>query len=340
MPSNLAYLETRLSGGATNTNPAKSLGGPMSSERVLSQAATAPTTITGVTINDAAGNAEGAGTLTYTYHATAPTLKWTPPSGSAGIAVNVSTNSRYALQGASNGGLLFVTVVAASLPSSSQTNTITIAGIANEVWDDVSKAEALAGDTEYRCLYLYNAHSTDTMASGLLWRHTDTAGQDVLSLELDPAGVGNGSTTGVATGCLEATKVVSGATWTGGVATYTTSTAHGYTSGDLVKTASVTPSGYNVTGIATVTGASTFTIPVAVDPGAFSVAGTVARYSEGTAPTGVTFSSNAVSEASALVVGDLTTLQAYAYWQKRVVPAQTTTPTPLNTSRIGTRFYI
>jgi hypothetical protein len=338
--SSLGYLETRLSGGATNTNAAKSLGGPMSSQRVLSQSATAPTTITGVTIDDAAGNAEGAGTLTYTYSATVPSLRWTPPSGSAGTAITVSSNGKYALQGASNGGLLFVTVVAASLPSSNQTNTITIANLANKVWDDVSKAEALAGDTEYRCLYLFNAHTTDTMADVRVWRHTDTAGQDVLSLELDPAGVGNGSTTGVAAGCLESTKVVSGVTWSGGVATYTTGSAHGYTTGDLVKTAGITPAGYNQTGLATVTGASTFTMVLAADPGAFSVAGTVARYSEGTAPSGVTFSSNAVSESSSLVVGDLAPLTGYAYWQKRVVPAQTTTPTPLNTSRIGLRAYI
>ena len=91
-------------------------------------------------------------------------MRWTPPSGAAGSCVNVASNGKYAIQGASNGGLLFVTVVAASLPSSSQSNTITITSIANEVWDDVSKAEALAGDTEYRCLYLYNAHTTDTMA--------------------------------------------------------------------------------------------------------------------------------------------------------------------------------
>ena len=340
MPSNLAYLETRLSGGATNTNPAKSLGGPMSSERVLSQAATAPTTITGVTIDDAAGNALGAGTLTYTFSATAPTLRWTPPSGAAGSSVNVASNGKYAIQGASNGGLLFVTVVAASLPSSSQSNTITITSIANEVWDDVSKAEALAGDTEYRCLYLYNAHTTDTMADPRIWRHTDTDGQDVLTLELDPAGVGNGVTTGVAAGALQATKVVSGVTWSGGVATYTTSTSHGYSTGDLVKTAGITPAGYNQTGLATVTSATVFTMVLAVDPGAFSVAGTVARYDEASAPAGVTFSSNAVSESTSLVCGDFAAQTGRAYWQKRVVPASTTTPTPLNTSRIGIRAYI
>jgi hypothetical protein len=340
VPSNLAYLQTLLSGGAANTSPAKSLGGPISATRVLSQSATGLTTITGVTIEDAAGNAEGSGTLTYTYSATAPTLKWTPPSGAAGTAITVSTSGKYAIQGASNGGLLFVDVVASSLPSSTQTNTITIANQANKVWDDVSKAEALAGDTEYRCLYVKNTHSTDTMSTGLLWRHTDTAGQDVLSVELDPAGNGDGTSTGVASGCLQASKTLTAATWASSVATYT-STAHGYAVGDLVKVAGITPSGYNVAaGAITAVTTNTFDLAVTSNPGAYTSGGTVQRFEEGTAPAGVTFSSNAVSEASALAIGDLAPGQARAYWQKRVVPAQTTTATPANTSRIGLRFYI
>jgi hypothetical protein len=32
----------------------------------------------------------------------------------------------------------------------------------NSFWDDVSSAEALSGDTEYRCVFIYNSHSTDS----------------------------------------------------------------------------------------------------------------------------------------------------------------------------------
>ncbi|MGH8471092.1 MAG: hypothetical protein ACREVJ_01195, partial [Gammaproteobacteria bacterium] len=99
MPSNLAYLQTFLSGGGANTDPTKSLGGPISATRVLSQSATAPTTITGVTIEDAAGNTEGNGTLQFNYSATTPTLQWTPPGGSAGSAVKLTESSKYAVQG-------------------------------------------------------------------------------------------------------------------------------------------------------------------------------------------------------------------------------------------------
>lgn len=340
MGANLAHLQMFLTGGATNTNAAKSLGGPLSSQRVLSQTASAPTTITGVTIEDAAGNAVGTGTLTYTYSATAPSLAWTPPGSSIGISVNVATSGKYALQGASNGGLLLVDVVAASLPGSNQTNSITIANQVLKIFDDVSKAESQAGDTEYRCLFVKNTHASDTLVDVRLWRHTDTPGQDVMTLELDPAVVGDGITTGIPSGCLEASKAITNATWSASVATYT-STAHGYVNGDLVKVAGITPSGYNVTaGIVSNVTANTFDLAVTSNPGAYTSGGTAQRFDEGTAPTGVTFSSNAVSEASSLVVGDLAPSQVKAFWCKRVVPAASNVTTTADAWRIGTRAYI
>ena len=196
--ANLADLEIRLSGGAANTDQAASIGGAISTAGgglVLSQSATAPTTITGVTINDAAGNSVGAGVLAY--DSTALTLRWTPPSGTAGTVVDVSADGDYAVQGANDTGYLDVTVVAASLPGSSQTNTITIANQTNKMFDDVSKAESLAGDTEYRCFYVKNAHASDTMIGTKLWIETNTPGQDIVQVALDPAGK-NGTPSAIA----------------------------------------------------------------------------------------------------------------------------------------------
>lgn len=262
MANNLSYLQIFLSGGAGNSSPAASLGGIISSTRVLSQTATAPTTITGVTINDAAGNGVGDGVLSYV--ASATTLTWQPYGGSTGTAVDVGTSGKYAIQGGNNGGYLMVTVDASTLPGSNLSNTITIANQTNLVWDNISKAESLAGDTEYRCLYIKNTHSTDTMIDVKLWRGSDASGQDVISVELDPVGKGNGSTTGVAT--------------------------------------------------------------------------TIAL--ETTAPTGVTWTSNAISEATALSVGDLAAGECYAFWEKRVVPANTTTSTAADVSSIAFSAYI
>lgn len=185
-------LQLRLSGGASNTSQALALGGAMSTVAgglVLSQTASAPTTITGVTIDDAAGNSVGTGTLTYTVSGAVKSLRWTPPGGTAGTAVDVAAGGTFAIQGGNNGGYLKVTVAAGSLSGSSLTNTITIANQTNKMFDDVSKAESLAGDTEYRGFYVKNNHGTDTLVGVKLWIGTNTPGQDTIDIALDPAGL-------------------------------------------------------------------------------------------------------------------------------------------------------
>jgi len=183
--ANQADVEIRLSGGAANTDPAAALGGAISTAaggRVLSQSASGIGTLTGVTIDDAMGNNAGVGSLFFDQ--SAGTLRWTPPGGSAGTPVVVSSNGEYAIQGGNSGGILCVTVVAASLPSADVTSAITIANQLNKIFDDVSKAEALAGDTEYRGLYFKNAHASDAMVNIKLWMQTNTQGEDTVQLAL------------------------------------------------------------------------------------------------------------------------------------------------------------
>ena len=183
--ANLADLTFVHSGGVANTDPDADLGGAKSTavgKDILSQTASAPTTVTGVTIDDAAGNDEGDGTLFF--DSTATTLRWTPFNGTAGSAVDVSSNGDYAIQGGNNGGILKVTVVSGSLPSSDQTNTITITNIANNMFDDVAKADAKAGDIEYRGIFVQNNHATDSMVDIRVWIETNTPGQDVIGMAL------------------------------------------------------------------------------------------------------------------------------------------------------------
>lgn len=68
---------------------------------------------------------------------------------------------------------------------------------------------------------------------------------------------------------------ITSASWTGGVATINTTTAHGFSSGQYAKITGVTPSGYNVGGVVTVIDTDTFTVNVVSDPGAYSTGGTV-----------------------------------------------------------------
>ena len=181
--ADLADFVLRLSGGASNVDPDAALGDAMSTVgggRVLSQTESG-VTMTGVVVDDAMGQAEGDGSLFFDF--SAGTLRWTPPAGTAGTPVVVDqADGAYAIQGGNDGGVLLVTITTASLASSDQTNVVTIANIANNIWDDVSKADSQAGDIEYRGLYWENADSADSILDARFWIQTQTPGEDVIAI--------------------------------------------------------------------------------------------------------------------------------------------------------------
>ena len=49
---------------------------------------------------------------------------------------------------------------------------------ASNYFDDVSSAEASAGDTEYRCVYVHNAHATLTLIGAKVFIQTNTPSSD------------------------------------------------------------------------------------------------------------------------------------------------------------------
>lgn len=71
-------------------------------------------------------------------------------------------------------------------------------------------------------------------------------------------------------------KTISTIAWLSSVATVTTSSPHGLTTSDtlMLTIAGASPSGYNGTFLCTITGASTFTYALAVNPGSETVPGT------------------------------------------------------------------
>ena len=176
-----------LSGGTGNTTPANSIGGAKSNTaKIDSQTIDAPTNVTGVVIEDSVNNALGDGTLTYTNSGT--TLTWAENGDTAGAAVDVSTNGLYILF-TNNGGYIVVTVTAGSLPGSDQNDAdLTVAHNSNNLWDDISTSEAVAGDTEYRCIYLQNDHASQTGVDIRVYISVDAPGADSIALGLDPAG--------------------------------------------------------------------------------------------------------------------------------------------------------
>ena len=49
---------------------------------------------------------------------------------------------------------------------------------ASNYFDDVSSAEASTGDTEYRCIYVHNAHATLTLIGAKVFIQTNTPSSD------------------------------------------------------------------------------------------------------------------------------------------------------------------
>lgn len=194
--ASMAELQVRLTGGASNSVIANSIGGVVSSVQVLSQTATGLTTLTGVTIPNAMGNAVGLGTLSYT--ATGTTITWTPFNGTTGTPVNIGVDGTYFVQGGSNGGAVVLTVVAASLPGSATSNNITIADVSNAMFADVTKDQSDSGLSVYHCFSLKNT-GTDQKKSVTIWIDTACPGQDNVSIGVAVAVAGDGATTGLET---------------------------------------------------------------------------------------------------------------------------------------------
>jgi len=88
--------------------------------------------------------------------------------------------------------------VNASLGGVMSSTAITDASLHN-LFDAVSGLEHAGGDTEYRCLYLQNAHGTITyeLANVYIQTNTPSAESDI-SIGLDPAGL-NATATTIAT---------------------------------------------------------------------------------------------------------------------------------------------
>lgn len=76
----------------------------------------------------------------------------------------VSTDIQFRLSGGASN--------AVSLTSIGGAKSSVAAGAA--IFDDVQPAESSAGDVEYRCLYVHNAHATLTLTAPVAWLPTNT----------------------------------------------------------------------------------------------------------------------------------------------------------------------
>ena len=79
----------------------------------------------------------------------------------------VSTDIQYRLSGGASNA-----VTASSLGGVKSSTA------ASNYFDDVSSAEASAGDTEYRCIYVHNAHATLSLIGAKVFIQTNTPSSD------------------------------------------------------------------------------------------------------------------------------------------------------------------
>lgn len=176
------YLTGATSDGGVQTDPNLSFGNFRSSTVLVNKKdATAPSAITGVTIDFASSaNADGAGTLTYTLSGNQ--LQWTAPGDTIGAAVGFTADATKLLYSANESMFIQVTVVFASLPGAAAgPDSITISdntGTKNNIYDNVSSAEASPGDTEYRCKAYKNEHATETAFGAKVHISAETPGAD------------------------------------------------------------------------------------------------------------------------------------------------------------------
>jgi hypothetical protein len=78
--------------------------------------------------------------------------------------------------------------------------------ISNKLFDDVTLAEAAAGDVEYRCFYILNAHGSLQASSVKIWIPQNTPGQDEIDIALGSSAV-NGTEQTVANESTSPTSV-------------------------------------------------------------------------------------------------------------------------------------
>jgi hypothetical protein len=120
-----------------------------------------------------------------------------------------------------------------------------------------------------------SAFSSAVIAAGS-WTLDGTSQASIKPSAKEPVGASITLTSDAVT-ALETLKTFTGLSHNGTSIVTATIVAHGWSSGNTVQVAGVTPAGYNGTYVITVIGANTFTYSLAPDPGAVTVLGTAAR---------------------------------------------------------------
>lgn len=314
------YLTGAASDGGAQADPNLSLGGFRSSTEAASMGIVVTGGIANITVDFAGGgNNVGAGSLECV---DSNTLRWKDAGGVYGPAVAIATGELKLLEADGDPGAFIRVTRTSATALVPGTATVTLSILTNNQfgYDDVTSAEASAGDTEYRGTYVKNV-SAASVTSFKRWigligtTRTSDGGQ------LPASGAGSITTTGsfadwpdsgfchIKTNVPATRELVYYSSRTGTVLT-------------------VPAAGRALQGTSAAAGAATDTlesvpgIAIAKDADGVEAAGssvpTVAN--ENTAPSGVTWNIQTTA-ALGLSIGTMLTGEQIVIWTRRVIPA-------------------
>lgn len=313
-----AYNTGAGSDGAAQTNADASLGNYRSATEISVLAVVRNSAIANITLDYVAGaNGTGTGTLTASG---ANDLRWTPPGGTQGAAVTIANGETKVLEGGgSDGASKYIRVSRTSAAALTGTETDDLSDVVNNAvgFDNVSSAEAAAGDNEYRCIGYKNVGSV--AVGGLtFWLGTLGTQRTSDTGQLSGSGSGTISTSGSLadwpdSGCCQ---VRDNAGTLKEIVYYSSRTS---------TTLTVPSAGRGLGGTSATAGAATDTItpvpPIRIGyetPGGGGNVQTIAN--ESTAPTGITWNTS-ITQAAGVSIGTLSAGAWRGLWVHRFVSA-------------------
>lgn len=308
------YFSGAASNGGAQAAADACLGNYRSSTLAVFHDAVITNPIANVTVDHVSGaNAEGSGTITAL---TVNTLAWTPPGGAQGPAVTIANGETKILEGSGQPGQ-FVRVTRTSATDLTGAATLALTYKYNDVtgFDDVSSAEAAAGDNEYRALFLFN-ESVSQVKNVKVYLNLLGTSQVSGAAQLGASGAGS-ITLSVGTFDDWPDSGFCRVETSGGTLREIV-----YYSSRTSTTLTVPSVGRGVLGTAAAAGGATdvvMAVPgirVASEAPVSNAIQTIAD--ENTAPTGVTWST-AVAKATGVNVGDMAAAAIYGIWIQRVV---------------------
>lgn len=191
-----------LSGGTSNTDPNAALGDRISSTRMSFQSFVEPAgSVPGVTIKRIGNSSIGTGELQYERVGTDFLLRWVPSGSSATGGRLITGSGEFGILSADGVGTGFVVVGIDwdNVPTGVGQNEVIVQNILGNLFSEVTPAQAETGIVSYRCVYLKNLHLSVSMTNLKIATLKSGNTGSVVELGVDPAGVGDGITTGVAT---------------------------------------------------------------------------------------------------------------------------------------------